>query len=169
MAAQSVQIHAIYLSPGHDFKGHHGRPRGNHPVDRVEEARLVAGQGIEGDRYFGHKENFKGQATFFDWSVYQKAKIQLNLANLTPKSLRRNILIEGVELNGLIGKQFEISGILFEGTEECSPCYWMDQEVAPGLEAYLQNRGGLRVRILRDGVLHTGQAYLNLPETTLHH
>ncbi len=84
---------------------------------------MVAGQGIKGDRYFGHKENFKGQATFFDWSVFQKAKEQFNLPELLPESFRRNILMEGVDLNDLIGKQFEISGILFEGTEECSPCY----------------------------------------------
>ncbi len=167
MESTSVQIHAIYLSPGHDFKGHYGKPRGNHRIDRVEEARLVAGQGIEGDRYFGHRENFKGQATFFDWSVFQTAKEHFNLPELLPESLRRNILIEGVDLNALIGKQFEISGILFEGAEECSPCYWMDQEVAPGLEAYMQNRGGLRVRILRSGTLHTGRTSLILPEKTL--
>ena len=164
MISPSVHIHAIYISPGHDFKGHHGKPRGNHPVVRLDEARLVAGKGIEGDRYFGHSENFKGQATFFDWADYQEIKERFNLPKLDPLVFRRNILIQGTDLNRLVGRQFEISGILFEGSEECKPCYWMDQAVVPGMEDFLQNRGGLRVRVLSDGLLQTGQTRLILRE-----
>ncbi len=167
MISPSIQIHAIYISPGHDFKGHHGKPRSNHPVRRLDEAHLVAGQGIEGDRYFGHAENFKGQATFFDWAVYQEVKARFNLPELDPELFRRNILIAGVDLNQLVGKQFEISGIQFEGSEECSPCYWMDRAVTPGLEDFLKDRGGLRVRILSDGLLQTGHTRLKLRESVV--
>jgi MOSC domain-containing protein YiiM len=39
---------------------------------------------------------------------------------------------------------------------ECKPCYWMDEAIAPGAEALLQGRGGLRARILTSGTLRVG-------------
>ena len=41
----------------------------------------------------------------------------------------------------------------FAGVEQCKPCHWMDSALGPGAEAWLQGRGGLRARILTDGVL----------------
>ena len=41
----------------------------------------------------------------------------------------------------------------FRGVEECRPCYWMDQAIAPGAEAWLKGKGGLRAKILSDGWL----------------
>jgi hypothetical protein len=41
----------------------------------------------------------------------------------------------------------------FEGICECKPCYWMDYAIAPGAEQFLQGRGGLRAKILSDGIL----------------
>ena len=66
---------------------------------------------------------------------------------------RRNVITAGVDLNSLIGKKFILQGVEFEGTCECSPCYWMDAAIAPGAEAALQGRGGLRARILTGGKL----------------
>jgi FdhD protein len=53
-----------------------------------------------------------------------------------------------------------LGGVLFEGVEECKPCYWMDAAVAPGANAFLAGRGGLRCRILEDGILSCGGAEL---------
>ena len=59
----------------------------------------------------------------------------------------------GVDLNTLVGKEFEVQGVTFRGREECRPCYWMDQSFGPGAEAALRGRGGLRAEILADGIL----------------
>ena len=61
-------------------------------------------------------------------------------------------------LGDWVGKRFRFQGVEFEGTEECKPCYWMDEAVAPGAEEFLKAnfRGGLRARILSDGVLRIG-------------
>jgi MOSC domain-containing protein YiiM len=61
-------------------------------------------------------------------------------------------------LNALIGVEFELQGIRFLGTEECKPCYWMEQAFHPGAEAAMKGRGGLRARILTDGVLRSTSA-----------
>jgi MOSC domain-containing protein YiiM len=62
-----------------------------------------------------------------------------------------------LELNEFIGREFEIQGVRFFGTEECRPCYWMDQAFAPGAEAAMKGRGGLRARILTDGTLRVSR------------
>ncbi len=143
----------LYLSPSHNYLGHHGRAPGESPSLEVHEARCVPGRGIEGDRFFDHSENHKGQITFFADEVYRSLCEQFRLENKTPAVFRRNAITLGVDLNELIGKEFELQGVRFLGTEECRPCYWMDHAFCPGAEAALRGRGGLRARILTPGSL----------------
>jgi len=62
-----------------------------------------------------------------------------------------------LELYELIGREFEIQGVHFFGTERCRPYYWMDQALAPGAEAAMKGRGGLRARIVTNGTLHVSR------------
>ena len=80
---------------------------------------------------------------------------QFSLHDLEPHVYRRNIITRGLDLNSLIGREFEVQGVRFLGTEEAKPCLWMNRAVADGAEAALRGRGGLRARILSDGVLHS--------------
>jgi MOSC domain-containing protein YiiM len=59
-----------------------------------------------------------------------------------------------VDLNALIGREFEVQGVRFAGVEECRPCYWMNEAFGhPQAEDWLKGRGGLRARILSSGWL----------------
>jgi len=55
----------LFTSPGHNFVGHHGGPPGEHPIIEADQIECVAGRGVRGDRYFGFKEDYKGQVTLF--------------------------------------------------------------------------------------------------------
>lgn len=153
MQVLGPEIKHLYVSPGHNFRGHHGREPSTHPMLECDAIRCVAGKGIEGDRYFGHEPDYKGQITFFDWAVYQDLCETLHVQDRPPSVLRRNVIVGGLDLGALIGKRFEIQGVQFEGAEECKPCYWMDRAFGPGAEAAMQGRGGLRARILTTGTL----------------
>lgn len=120
---------------------------------KVSEVECVAGSGLVGDRFFDFKQNYKGQATFFSSEVFEEICQQLGAAGKSPSVTRRNVITAGVDLNSLIGKKFILQGVEFEGVCECSPCHWMDHAIAPGAEAALQGRGGLRARILTGGKL----------------
>ncbi|MGH8099974.1 MAG: MOSC domain-containing protein, partial [Chthoniobacterales bacterium] len=72
-----------------------------------------------------------------------------------PGAVRRNVFTYGLDLNSLIGQDFEIQGVRFYGTQEAAPCYWMDRTIAPGAKEFLKGRGGLRAKILNDGELHS--------------
>ena len=148
------RLRHLFVSPGHNYFGHHGAPAGESPLLEVEEVDCRAGLGLVGDRFFDYKENYKGQVTLFDWDTFLQLRQDLGLPELSPGVLRRNLIVEGLCLPALIGKEFELQGLKLEGVEECRPCYWMDQAVKPGTEAWMKGRGGLRCRILSDGRLH---------------
>lgn len=143
----------IYISPEHNFFGHHGQEAGTAPMIEVEEVECVAGKGLRGDRFFGWKEDYKGQVTFFEHEQYERLCAHFGEAGLPPSVFRRNLITRGVDLNELIGTEFEVQGVRFLGTQESAPCHWMNQAFAEGAEEALKGHGGLRAKVLSDGVL----------------
>lgn len=148
-----LRVEHLFISPGHNFFGHHGQPAGEHAIIPVKQIECVAGRGIRGDRFFDYKENYKGQITFFAMEVLEALRWELNLPDAQPQATRRNAFVRGLDLNSLIGKQFEVQGVRFEGVEESRPCHWMNAALGSGAEEWLRGRAGLRCRILTDGVL----------------
>jgi MOSC domain-containing protein YiiM len=147
----------LYVSPGHNYFGRHGLTPGQSPVQEMSEVNCVAGRGIEGDRFFDHGADYKGQITFFADEVYRSLCEQFDAHDKPSSVFRRNVITRGVDLHELIGREFEIQGVRYSGTEECRPCHWMDLAFCPGAEAALRGHGGLRARILTSGVLRVGE------------
>jgi MOSC domain-containing protein YiiM len=90
--------------------------------------------------------------------VYSDLCDQLKIHDKSAAAFRRNILCAGIDLNLLIGQEFEVQGVLFRGREECRPCDWMNQAFGGGAEKAMRGRGGLRAEILREGVLRVNGA-----------
>jgi len=149
----SIEICQLYISRGHNFFGHHGREPDQHLAIEVQSVDCIAGRGIRDDRFFEYKKNYKGQSTFFALEVFEELCRALNIRDASPSLLRRNVITRGIDLNTLIGQEFEVQGVRFYGTGECRPCYWMNRAIAPGAEDFLKGRGGLRAEILTNGVL----------------
>ena len=160
------RIQTIYISAQHNYFGHHGKEAGVSPMVTIDEAHCVAGRGIEGDRFFTWKEDYKGQVTFFAQEVHEALCEQLQVYGTQPDVFRRNIITRGIDLNALINKRFRLQGLLFEGSEEARPCYWMNQAFGEGAEEALAGRGGLRARVIEDGILRPGEAGLEILETS---
>lgn len=149
-----MRIRHLFISPGHNFYGQHGQPAGAHPLLEVPQVECVAGRGLRGDRFFDYQPDYKGQITFFAAEIITAMKQELRLAEATPAATRRNVITEGVDLNTLIGQEFEIQGVRFSGVEQCRPCYWMNHAFRhEQAETWLKGNGGLRARILTDGIL----------------
>jgi len=154
----AIEIKHLYVSPGHSFFGHHGKEPGDYPIMEVSEMRVLAGRGIEGDRFLDYKPKYKGQITFFAEEIYDQLCVQLDVWDKPTSVFRRNVITRGVDLNALIGREFEVQGVRFLGTEESKPCYWMNRAFAEGAETALEGNGGLRARILTDGILRASHA-----------
>ena len=150
-----MEICHLYISPGHNFVGHHGREPDTHSMIEVPMIECTAGRGIRGDRYFDFKNDYKGQITFFAVEVFDELCGAFGLQDCSPALVRRNVITRDVDLGNLIGCEFEVQGVRFYGTGECRPCYWMDRAIAPGTEEFLKGRGGLRAKILTNGELRS--------------
>jgi MOSC domain-containing protein YiiM len=159
-----MEICHLYISPGHNFFGHHGREPDEYPVIEVPSIECVAGRGIRGDRFFDYQEDYKGQITFFSLDVFDELCATLEVQDRSPALVRRNVITRNVDLNELIEQNFEVEGVCFRGTGECRPCYWMDRAIAPGAEEFLKGQGGLRARILTDGQLRSTARILETVE-----
>lgn len=152
----NISLKNIYIAPGHNFVGRHGLGAMDYPIEEMECIECVAGRGIVGDRFFDHEPDFKGQITFFDWAVYERVMAEIVKGEVSPTVFRRNVMVQGVDLNELIGERFRIGDVEFTGSCECTPCYWMDESCAPGTYEFLKGKGGLRARIVKGGELRLG-------------
>jgi len=159
-----VTIHHIFLSPGHNYFGRPKDGPGEHRTLDVDRVEAVAGQGLVGDRYFGVPAHYDAQITFVAFEVFSALRAEFGRGDWSPVLMRRNVVIEGVPLNQLIGQPFTLDfgdhTVEFLGAKHCAPCAWMDAVLAPGAQQFLRGRGGLRARIVTSGTITRGAAVL---------
>ena len=77
-------------------------------------------------------------------------------STIEPAVLRRNLVVSGINLNGLRRQRFKIGEALFEATQLCHPCARMEQALGRGGVAAMMGHGGLCAKILEDGVICVG-------------
>lgn len=150
-------VNTILVSEGHNYYGRYDLGAADHAIVEKESVELVAGKGIVGDRFFDYKEDYKGQITFFSQTTVAAVKSDLGHAHAEPLMFRRNVVLEGIDAEALIGKRFSIGDLEFTGSCEAAPCFWMDQAVGEGTHHFLKGRGGLRARITKGGELTLGE------------
>lgn len=154
--SNKIEIHEIYVSPGHDFKGRFGKSRLNHEVVSLDAVDCVEGKGLVGDRYFGFGDDYKGQLSLISTEMIAEVEGLIGMEVADLRAFRRNVILSGVDLNALVGKRFELGGVRLEGSEQCRPCFWMNEAIGDGAHDAMEQRGGLRCRILSSGTLRKG-------------
>ena len=86
MAVPQIRIERIFISPGHNFFGHHGQSAGTFPTVEVKEVKCIARKGLAGDRFFGYKENYTGQITFFSREIFDDVCVRLGVRGKSPEA-----------------------------------------------------------------------------------
>ena len=145
--------------------GLHVAPRAFLPVEFRTRVKLIAGKGVEGDRYangcghlsrkhleLGLKE--KRHLTLFEQETVDWLE-DAHKVRLRPGEHRRNITTIGVPLNFLIGKKFRIGSAIIHGYEKV-PCTHLDDILGQSIVHLLINRAGLDATILRGGTIEVG-------------
>jgi MOSC domain-containing protein YiiM len=133
------------------------------------ELRAVAGVGLDGDRYaakvgtFSEREGGGREVTLIE----REAVTAANEKGVTigEHETRRNLVTEGVDLGGLIGKTFAVGDVVLYGVRDCPPCGYLQGLTQPGVVAALQG-SGLRADIVRDGTLRVGDEILEVADAT---
>ncbi|MEP5730807.1 MAG: MOSC domain-containing protein [Sulfitobacter sp.] len=129
----------------------------------IPSARLIAGLGIDGDRYALGKGHFQSEGRWGQALTLIEAEAIERLASehgveMPIVQARRNIVTRDIDLNALMGKRFRIGGLLCQGSRLAEPCAWLQKTTPAGMLRGLVHRGGLRADILEDGMIQRGDA-----------
>lgn len=132
------------------------RPARRAPVLVVEHATLVPGTGLEGDRYAGTGRAAR-QVTIL--AAEDLAAIAAFTGrDVAPATLRRNLLVAGVNLHALKHRRFRIGPALLEWSGECHPCSRMEEALGVGGYNAMRMRGGITARVIEGGAITLGDA-----------
>lgn len=146
------RIEAIFIAP------HAGAP-----MRQLDQARAIAGRGLEGDRYAAGEGTFSvaggrgNDLTLIAGEVLDALPLP-DGGPLSGAETRRNLVTRGVDLDALIGRRFRIGEMELVGRRRCEPCAHLQRLTRPGVLRALVHRGGLRADVLSTGTLRVGDA-----------
>jgi MOSC domain-containing protein YiiM len=147
-------IKSIYIA---DVPGHQRR--------KVVTASVVSGKGIAGDRNYG-RSDWPGQnVTFIEVEEIDRYNAEYG-QRVEDWEFGRNVVTDGVRLNSLVGKTFNIGSAKFVGIELCEPCatlggYLANESITSSqCVKGLAHRAGLRADVIEDGSIEEGMSLI---------
>jgi MOSC domain-containing protein YiiM len=162
-----VEILHLLVSPAHAYFGRARDGAADVPTTDAEQAEVVAGKGIVGDRFFGKAAHMDAAVTLFAVESLEAIAEELDAGPFDPLLTRRNVVLRGAQLAPLLGQDFVLESggdeVRFHGGRHAQPCAWMNEMLAPGAHPAMRGRGGIRCRALSSGLLHRGPAVLVSP------
>jgi MOSC domain-containing protein YiiM len=143
-------------------------PAAGEPQVECESIAVVAGSGIEGDRYFGlHDEPGRNISLVEAEEIEAFMRERGGSGELS--ATRRNLVTRGIRLNELVGKEFFIGEVKLRGVELCEPCLGLGsalaspEQPAAAVVKRLLHRAGLRADVLSSGVIARGANVTTAP------
>jgi MOSC domain-containing protein YiiM len=131
------------------------------PMRRVPSARLVAGRGLEGDRYalgggtWARYPDLEKQLTLIDGADVAAVAAEAGVP-LTPGDTRRNLVTAGVDLPALVGRWFAVGDALLFGMKRCPPCAHLERLTGARLVKAMVHRGGINAAVFGGGEVAEG-------------
>jgi MOSC domain-containing protein YiiM len=133
------------------------RPERKAPVKSLAEVEAIRNRGLAGDHYNGTATSTR-QVTLIQAEHLAAVASFLNLPELNPGLVRRNIVVKGVNLLALKDKQFYIGEALLEMTGLCHPCSQMEEILGEGGYNAMRGHGGITARIIKGGKIRVGDS-----------
>ena len=123
----------------------------------AETATLIAGQGLDGDRYASTHDGPR-QVTLISAEDIAAIASFLGRDAIDPALLRRNIVTSGINLLALKDRRVRIGGAVLEVTSDCAPCSRMEETFGPGGYNAVRGHGGICARVIAGGEVRIGDA-----------
>lgn len=131
-------------------------PSAGEPVQQLGRVRALAGRGLDGDRHVTGRGTFPSGPPGSALTLIQAEVCESFDPPLTPDVHRRNLVIRGIDLNGLVGREFSIGSLRCRGMRLCEPCAVVQRYAQRPVLRQLVHRGGLRADIQHDGAIGVG-------------
>ena len=131
------------------------RPKTRQPMEIVEET-FANVSGLTGDRVFNPNATGKRQVTIIQAEHLQAVASFLGKKDIDPALIRRNIVVKGINLNALKGKQFKLGEAVLEMTGFCFPCSRMEENLGTGGYNAMRGHGGITCKVIQEGKIKVG-------------
>ena len=144
------------------------RPARRAALEPVAEAEVLTDKHLAGD-HASAKPGGKRQITLIQAEHLAAVAGFLGLpAPVAPGRLRRNLVVSGLNLLAIKGRQVQIGDeVVLDVTGECHPCSRMEEELGPGGYNAMRGHGGLTAHIAQGGTIRVGDAVRVLPAAEL--
>ena len=138
----------------------HTTPAARQPMGTRARATLIAGQGIEGDRYALETGTYSPFPDIREVTLIEIETIEALARDhgitLPTAQHRRNLTTRDVPLNHLVGRRFWVGEVLLEGGRLNTPCRYLDLITGLTVCDLMEHRSGLNCRILQGGEIGIG-------------
>ena len=132
-------------------------------VQVVESTQAIVDLGLEGDHRCLKTPGSARQVTLISREFIQSIQQQMGLDAIDPASLRRNLVISGMNLNILRYQRLQIGEVILETSALAHPCSRMDEVLGKGGAAAMFGYGGLCAKIIQGGKISVGDTVVRLP------
>lgn len=131
------------------------RPMRKAAMKEITEVQAIEGMGLEGDRY---RNSGSRQVTLIQGEHLEAIASFLSKEKISPKLVRRNLVVRGVNLVALKGKRFIVGNAVLEYSGECHPCSRMEENLGLGGYNAMRGHGGITAKIISGGTIAVGDA-----------
>ena len=116
---------------------------------------LTPGQGVAGDHYASSTGGARA-VTVIQAEHLAAIGSHLGQDSAPPELLRRNVVVRGINLAALKGRQFRLGAAVLEHTGECHPCSKMERLLGTGGYNAVRGHGGITARVIEPGEVRLG-------------
>lgn len=131
------------------------RPAKQAELIEPDQAALDEHDGLVGDHWAGRRSR-KRQLTLIQAEHLPAIAALADHESVAPALLRRNLMVEGVNLLALREQRFHIGSVVLEGTGHCHPCSRMEKALGPGGYNAVRGHGGITARVVSGGTIRLG-------------
>ncbi|WOJ96955.1 MOSC domain-containing protein [Congregibacter brevis] len=137
------------------------------PLTEVKSVQAIASRGLDGDHRVDKTPGSGRQVTLISREFIEQTEHFLGTDAIDPATLRRNLVVSGINLHALRHQRFAIGDAIFEASALCHPCSRMEMALGKGGVAAMLGHGGLCCKILKGGVITLGdEVRVEVPATT---
>jgi len=130
------------------------RPARRESPQAVASVTATAGDGLAGDHYA--KSGGDRQVTLIQGEHLDAVGSMLGRESIDPASVRRNVVVRGINLLALKDKQFRVGDAVLEYTGLCMPCSLMETTLGAGGYNAMRGHGGITATVIESGDIETG-------------
>lgn len=129
------------------------RPERRVEMTKVDDAMILV-DGLDGDR----SRSGKRAVTLIQQEHLAAIGSYLGQGSVAPNILRRNLVVSGINLAALKGREVQVGGAILRFTVICAPCSRMEEALGKGGYSAVRGHGGWCAEVVRPGRVRLGDA-----------